>query len=217
MSYRDGKIKYISFNYNIVDKLRGLNDSEFRLLIEMLILTEDENEYRFEGYTQQKIDRAKKLEQIKVAQWEKAINENPQLETYFEWYQEKREVAIAGYRDNIKRYNNRKNTSLPVNTGTGEVVSPISSPIPSLKTKEEDKVQVDAPVQPEIKEVAPSVSKEETPIAKMEETTPVVVEKKEPSPMDKLMQMEEKEKNVSQPADGDLFDDFEGMMEGWEG
>ena len=62
MSYRDGKIKYISFNYNIVDKLRGLNDSEFRLLIEMLILTEDENEYRFEGYTQQKIDRAKKLE-----------------------------------------------------------------------------------------------------------------------------------------------------------
>lgn len=215
MSYRDGKIKYISFNYNIVDKLRGLNDSEFRLLIEMLILTEDENEYRFEGYTQQKIDRAKKIEQIKIAQWEKAINENPQLETYFEWYQEKREMAIAGYRNNMARYNNRKNTSLPVNTGTGEVVSPISSPIPSLKTKEEDKVQVDAPVQSENKEVTPSVSKEENPVAKKEETTPAVVEKVTPSTMDKLMQMEEKE--TTQSAGGDLFDDFEGMMEGWEG
>ena len=107
-------------------------------------------------------------------------------------------MAIAGYRDNIKRYNNRKNTSLPVNTGTGEVVSPISSPIPSLKTKEEDKVQVDAPVQPENKEVTPSVSKEENPVTKKEETTPAVVEKVTPSTMDKLMQMEEKETPVTQ-------------------
>lgn len=218
MSYKDGKINHFSFSYSFFNTFRNeLTREEVYLLQQELIIAEDEFGYRFDGCTDKEIAELLAGEQRDHEDYLMLCKKNPALPVYFKVEREKRKKAITGYRNNMARYNNRKNNSQPVPAQTGEIISPIPSPMSSPKIEKKEKAQIETPVQPEIKEVAPSVSKEETPIAKMEETTPVVVEKKEPSPMDKLMQMEEKEKNVSQPADGDLFDDFEGMMEGWEG